>query len=191
VATHHKVEKNDKVAIITTDNFRADSSQQIKSFCRILGCPCGIVYNPEELSMAIKSQPEGLILIDTPGVNPNDSKEIGELLALMKIARLDEIQLVVSASTPARDVEKMLKVFGEVAIDKVLITKLDETEAPGGVVSAVINNGVKLSYICGSREIPGRFTVAAPESLADALTSEKTQETPEPNWEMEAVGIWQ
>jgi len=191
VATHHKIEKNDKVAIITTDNFRADSSHQIKSFCRILGCPCGIVYTPEELSMAIKSQPEGLILIDTPGVNPNDVTEIGELVTLIRAIKLHEIQLVVSASTPARDVQKMLAVFDEVGIDKILITKLDETEAPGGVISAVVNSGRKLSYTCGSREIPGRFGVAVGESLADALTAEKIQETSEPDWEMEAVGIWQ
>ncbi|MCP4581911.1 MAG: hypothetical protein GY839_09845 [candidate division Zixibacteria bacterium] len=191
VATHHKVEKNDKVAIITTDNFRADSSHQIKSFCRILGCPCGIVYTPEELSMAIKSQPDGLILVDTPGVNPNDAKEIGELLTLIKAAKLHEIQLVVSASTPAKDVEKMLAVFDEIGVDKIFITKLDETEAPGGVVTEVINSGKKLSYICSSREIPGRFAVANSESLADAMTTRKSAETSESKWEMEAVGIWQ
>jgi flagellar biosynthesis protein FlhF len=191
VATHHKAGQGEKVAIITTDNFRADSSQQIKSFCRILGCPCGIVYTPEELSMAIRSQSEGLVLIDTPGINPNDVKEIGELHTLIRAAKLHEIHLVVSASTPAADVTRMIEVFQEFSIDKILITKLDETMAPGGVISAVINSGKRLSYISGSREIPGRFNVALPESLADTLTVEDPIEINKPKWEMEAVGIWQ
>jgi len=191
VATHHKISQGDKVAIITTDNFRADSSQQIKSFCRILGCPCGIVYTPEELSMAIKSQPEGLILIDTPGINPNDAKEIGELHTLIRAAKVHEIQLVVSASTPSVDVAKVISAFQEFSIDKILITKLDETIAPGGVISAVIDSGKCLSYTSCSREIPGQFGIAIPESLADAMTTEDSAEIIKPEWEMEAVGIWQ
>jgi len=191
LATHHKVSQGEKVAIITTDNFRADSSQQIKSFCRILGCPCGIVYTPEELSMAIKSQPEGLVLIDTPGINPNDAEEIGELHTLIRAAKLHEIHLVVSASTPAVDVIKIVAAFQEFSIDKILITKLDETAAPGGVISAIIDSGKRLSYTSCSREIPGQFGIAMPESLADAMTAVDNAEIIKPKWEMEAVGIWQ
>ena len=191
VAMNNKIENNQKVAIITADNFRADSSQQIKSYCRIIGCPCGIIYTPEELSMAIKSQDSGLILVDTPGVSPNDDKEIGELQSLIRTAKPNEIHLVIPAFTPAIDVEKMLDVFGEFGIDKIFITKLDETEAPGGVITAVINSGKKLSYISRSREIPGQFGPALPESLVKALIEAKTSDKAEQKWEMEAVGIWQ
>lgn len=191
VATRFKVEQNRKVAIVTTDNFRADSSQQIKSFCRILGCPCGIVYTPEELSMAVKTQPEGLILVDTPGVNPADDKEIGELYSLIRAASLHEIHLVVSAATPSRDIHRLINAFEEFGIDKILISKLDETEAPGGVITAVIESSKKLSYMSNSREIPGNFGLASPETLAEALTANETTERTEPEWQMEAVGIWQ
>ena len=191
VATYFKVNEDQKVAIITTDNFRADSSQQVKSFCRILGCPCGIVYTPEELSMAVKSQSEGLILVDTPGINPNDSKELAELSLLVKAAKLQEIHLVVAASTPSRDIQRTFAAFDEFGIDKILITKMDETEAPGGVISAVISSGKKLSYVSHSREIPGQFGIARPDTLADAMVIEKPQEEIQQTWEMEAVGIWQ
>ncbi len=191
VATQFKVEQNRKVAIVTTDNYRADSSHQVKSFCRILGCPCGIVYTPEELSMAIKSQPEGLILVDTAGVSPNDDKELGELHSLIRAANLHELHLVAAASTPSRDIHRLISTFDEFGIDRILITKLDETQAPGGVITAAIESGKKLSYMSGSREIPGKFNIASSESLADILTSVKTTEISEPEWEMEAVGIWQ
>ena len=85
----------------------------------------------------------------------------------------------------------MFKVFGEFGIDKIFITKLDETEAPGGVITAVINSGKKLSYISSSREIPGQFGPALPESLVKALIEAKTSDKAEQKWEMEAVGIWQ
>lgn len=191
VAMLHKIEEDDKVAIITADNFRADSSQQIKSYCRIIGCPCGVIYTPEELSIAIRSQKEGLILIDTSGISPNDDKEIGEMQSLIRSAKPHEIHLVVPASTPARDLSKMLTAFGEFGIDKIFLTKLDETDAPGGVITAVIDSGKKLSYVSRSREIPGQFGVAVPESLAKALIAEIAVEEIQPKWEMEAVGIWQ
>jgi flagellar biosynthesis protein FlhF len=191
LAMQHKVENNDEIAIITTDNFRADSSQQIKSFCRIIGCPCGVVYSPEELSIAIKSKDQGLILIDTPGVSPYDEKEIGELQSLIRTAKPHEVHLVVPASTPATDMTNILKAYSGFGIDRVLITKFDETEAPGGVISAVISHGKKLSYISRSREIPGQFGPALAETLAGSLFIEKTVEDIKPEWEMEAVGIWQ
>jgi len=141
--------------------------------------------------MAIKSQPEGLVLIDTPGINPNDAEEIGELHTLIRAAKLHEIHLVVSASTPAVDVIKIVAAFQEFSIDKILITKLDETAAPGGVISAIIDSGKRLSYTSCSREIPGQFGIAMPESLADAMTAVDNAEIIKPKWEMEAVGIWQ
>ena len=191
IATHFKVENNFRVAIVTTDNFRADSSHQVKSICRILDCPCGIVYTPEELSTAIKSQTEGLLLIDTPGVSPDDSKGISEIAALAHAAKADEIHLVVTASTPARDVKKIIAAFEEFGIDRILLTKLDETEAPGGVITAAIESQKSFSYMTSSREIPGRFGIVSPEVLADALISESEMAEAKPEWEMEAVGIWQ
>jgi flagellar biosynthesis protein FlhF len=191
IATHFKVENNVRVAIITTDNFRADSSHQVKSICRILDCPCGIVYSPEELSTAIKSQTEGLLLIDTPGISPGDSKGISEVAALAHAAKADEIHLVVTASTPARDVMKIMAAFEEFGIDRILLAKLDETEAPGGVITAAIESQKPFSYMTSSREIPGRFGIVSPEVLADALTSESETTDAKPEWEMEAVGIWQ
>ncbi|MCD6162464.1 MAG: flagellar biosynthesis protein FlhF [candidate division Zixibacteria bacterium] len=191
LAMNYKIESNDRIAIITSDNFRADSSQQVKSYCRIIGCPFGVVYSPEELSMAIKSQEQGLILIDTPGVSPNNDEEISELLSLIRASKPHEIHLVIPASTPAKDVANMLDSFNEFGINKILVSKLDETKACGGVVTAVVNSGKKLSYLCRSREIPGQFGPALPESLAGALVVDDSSDNSEPKYEMEAVGIWQ
>ena len=141
--------------------------------------------------MAIKSQENGLLLIDTSGVSPNNEKEIGELQSLIRTAKPHEIHLVVPAATPARDMTNMFKAFEELGINRVFISKFDETEAPGGVITAVINSGKQLSYLSRSREIPGQFGLALPESLARALLAEKTIGEIEPEWEMEAVGIWQ
>jgi flagellar biosynthesis protein FlhF len=191
VAMLNKLERNGQMAIISADNFRADSSQQIKSFCRILSCPCAIVFSPEELTMAIKSQDQGLLLIDTPGVNPRDSHDMGELQALVRAAKPHEIHLVVTAATPAKDMFDMLKAFGDFGVDKILITKLDETASPGGVVTAAIKSNKKLSYVSRSREIPGQFAVATSETLAEAVLSEASAEEDKPIWQTEVVGIWQ
>lgn len=141
--------------------------------------------------MAIKSQDEGLLLIDTPGINPRDDRDMGEIRSLIRVARPHEVHLVVSASTPAKDMFNMFGSFGEFGIDKIFITKLDETEAPGGVITAVISSGKRLSYVCRSREIPGKFGVADPESLAKAVLTGSPAREDKPQWQMEAVGIWQ
>lgn len=187
----HKMDKSGQLAIVSADNFRADSSQQIKSFCRILSCPCAVVFSPEELTMAIKSQNQGLILIDTPGINPRDGHELGELQALVRAAKPHEIHLVVAAGTSALDMAEMLKSFGDFAIDKILITKMDETSTPGGITTSLIKSGKKPSYISRSREIPGQFGPVVPQALADSILMQSEKENHKQVWQTEVVGIWQ
>ncbi len=141
--------------------------------------------------MAIKSKSRGLLLIDTPGVNPRNDKEMDELQSLIKAAKPHEVHLVVSASTPAKDMVNMLESFGEFGTDKIFISKLDETEAPGGVITAVIGSGKRLSYVSCSREVPGQFGIANPESLAMAVLTGSPVKEGKPQWQMEAVGVWQ
>jgi len=141
--------------------------------------------------MAIKSQENGLLLIDTPGINPRDSHDLGELQALVRAARPHEIHLVVAADTAAIDMFDMLKAFGDFAVDKILVTKLDQTASPGGVITSVIKTGKKLSYVSRSREIPGQFAAGIPDALAEAVLGNQTSETEKPIWQTEVVGIWQ
>jgi len=190
-ATRHKINNGGKVAIITTDNFRADSNQQIKSFCRILGCPCGIVYTPDELAMAIRSQSEGLLLIDTSGMSPTCAGDIEELKQLAQAANAHEIHLVIPAAMPAGDIAALLRATKPIKIDRIFVTKLDETIAPGGVITGALNAGVKFSYISRSREISDDLNLANPETLADALLAVENKPASEPEFELEAVGIWQ
>lgn len=191
IAMNHKLDGNTPLAVISADNFRADSGQQIKSYCRIISCPCAIVYGGDELSMAIKSQKEGLILIDTPGVNPRNAGDVSELLTLVRAARPHEIYLVVAASTPAADLFDYLNAFSDLNVDKFLITKLDETISIGGVIAAAVKSGKKLSFVSRSREIPGQFVIASPELLAEMAFEESSEQKSINNWQMEVVGLWQ
>ncbi len=191
LAMNHKVQHGSHLAIISADNFRADSGHQIKSYCRILSCPCAIVYSGDELSMAIKSQKEGLVLVDTPGVNPRDRNDVGELLTLVRAARPHEIHLVLAANTPATDIYEMLDAFADFNLDKLLITKLDETFSVGGAIAASIKSGKKLSYVSRSREIPGQFLPASPELLVETVFDESREPDSRPTWQTEVVGLWQ
>ncbi len=191
LAMNHKVQHGSRLAIVSADNFRADSGHQIKSYCRILSCPCAIVYSGDELSMAIKSQQDGLILVDTPGVNPRDRNDVGELLALVRAARPHEIHLVLAANTPAADIFAMFESFADFNLDKILITKLDETFSAGGVITASIKSGKKLSFVSRSREIPGQFLPASSELLVETVLDETREPETRPTWQTEVVGLWQ
>jgi len=191
LAMNHKVQHGSRLAIVSADNFRADSGHQIKSYCRILSCPCAVVYSGDELSMAIKSQQEGLILIDTPGVNPRDRNDVGELLSLVRAARPHEIHLVLAANTPATDIFGMFESFADFNLDKLLITKLDETFSAGGVITASIKSGKRLSFVSRSREIPGQFLPASSELLVETVLDETREPESRPTWQTEVVGLWQ
>ena len=109
----------------------------------------------------------------------------------MQAAGADEIHLVTPAATPAGDIKALLNASRSIEIDRIFVTKLDETVAPGGIITAALNTGLKFSYASRSREISGDLNLVNPESLADALLAVANQPTVEPEFELEAVGIWQ
>ena len=65
-----------------------------------------------------------------------------------------EIHLAVSATTKRSDIEEIMHQFEPFRYKAVIITKIDETSKIGNVISAVIKNNKKLSYITDGQMVP-------------------------------------
>jgi flagellar biosynthesis protein FlhF len=170
LAANLKLREKRKVGLITIDTFRIAAIDQLKRYADILGAPLRVVGSPEEMRTAIDSMSDcEHILIDTAGRSPNDSMKLNELKRFLSFAEPDEVFLVLSTTASEGCVELALEKFGEVRVDKLIFTKLDEAAQVGVVLNVVrkINKG--LAYITTGQDVPDDIEVGHGKKLAQLI----------------------
>ena len=155
------------VTLVTTDNFRADSREQLMSLANVIGCRFHAVTSPEELTVLLKTIKQGVVIIDTSGIST--SSDMAELVTLVGAANPHEVNLVIPASIPAQDIHNFINDCPDLGVDKLLVTKLDQSRHRGGIVAAAIEHGLRFSYQSASRELPGNFDLFDPRLFVSAF----------------------
>ncbi len=157
------------VGLITVDTYRIAAVEQLKTYAEIIGIPVQVAYSPRELKDSIARMADrDLILIDTAGRSQNNYLQMGELKNYLE--GIDaEIHLVISATTKSSDVDEIVKAFGQVSIDRVIITKLDETTTYGVVLQTCERTNAPLSFVTTGQGVPEDIEVATNEKIAQLI----------------------
>ncbi len=151
-----------KVRMVTIDYYRIAAEQQIKKYGEIMKIPVSVVTNREELKrvLALYGNAE-LILIDTIGKSPRDYEKLGEMKNILDvIGKRNETYLAVSATTKTSDLEDILRQFEPFDYRSIILTKLDETNRIGNIVSVLSEKGKKISYLSDGQSVPQDFEEA-------------------------------
>lgn len=170
LAANLKLREKRKVGLITLDTFRIAAIDQLKRYADILATPLKVVGNPEDIKAAIESMSDcDFILIDTAGRSPKDSLKLSELKRFLDFAEPDEVHLVLSTTSSESSVELALEKFGEVRVDKLIFTKLDEAAQLGVVLNVArkINKG--LAYVTTGQDVPDDIEVGHGRRLANRI----------------------
>ncbi len=163
-----------KVGFITTDTYRIGAPEQLKVYADLLKLPFQVLYDVDEIEDALKSFEEcDLVLIDTAGKNTKDSEYQNELTTLLNLSGAEEVFLVISAATGHRTCFNILSSYEYLKDYKLIVTKLDEVESPGIILSARMASGKPISYITNGQNVPDDILVFDPEKLAKSLITKK------------------
>jgi len=145
------------VRMITIDAFRIGAQYQLESTGNIMQIPVSCVDNKMALrkEIALYSQEIDLFLVDTIGKSPKDSSKLGEMKEILEgCGRTAEYHLVISAGTKTSDIEKIMQQFEPFNYKSVVITKMDETDRIGNVLSALAEKRKSVSYITNGQTVP-------------------------------------
>jgi flagellar biosynthesis protein FlhF len=145
------------VKMITIDAFRIGAKAQLESYGNIMQINVSCVDNRQDLrkEIAIHSEDTDLFLIDTIGKSPKDAARLGEMKEILDGAgRSAEYHLVIGATTKASDIEDIMRQFEPFNYKSILLTKLDETERIGNVISALAEKKKPVSYITDGQKVP-------------------------------------
>ena len=147
-----------KVRLITIDGYRIGAKEQLVKAGNIMEIPVTYVDNKQNLrkEIAIHSVDTDMFLVDTIGKSPKDASKLGEMKEILDGAgRSTEFHLVISAGTKTSDIENIMRQFEPFNYKSVVLTKMDETDRIGNIISALAEKKKSVSYITDGQAVPG------------------------------------
>ncbi len=145
-----------RTGVICADTFRPGAYEQLKTLCSGDNIPC--FGDPDEPD-AMKTVAAGLdalsgtevVIIDTQGRHALEDDLISEIIAINEAVHATHRWLVIDAALGQQASEQARRFHEAIAIDGVIITKMDGTAKGGGALSAVSETGSGVVFI-GSGE---------------------------------------
>jgi flagellar biosynthesis protein FlhF len=174
LAANLKLKERHRVGLITLDTYRIAAVDQLKRYADIIGSPLRVVGGAEELRDAAQSMSNcEFLLIDTAGRSPNDALKLNELKGILAAIEPDEVHLVVAATASQHCLELAASRFGEVRLDKIIFTKLDEAANVGVLLNVVRKLNRSVSYLTTGQDVPDDIEVGQARRLAQLILGEE------------------
>lgn len=108
----------------------------------------------------------GLIVVDTPALNPANADSIAAVKRMLESVRPDDVHLLVPGGTTAEAASSLAAALAlHVSFSRVMLTKLDADPRVGGAVGLSIGSGRPFSYVMENRDL----RPADPLELADLV----------------------
>lgn len=157
IASGFKMNKNTKMALVTSDTYRIAAVEQLRIYANILGVPLKVIYSAEELEQSKEEFNDyDIVLIDTAGRSHKNTEQKDDLEALLNTIddSNKEIYLVLSATTKYKDLVRITETYSTIANYRVIFTKLDETICMGNILNVRMMTGATLSYATWGQNVP-------------------------------------
>ncbi|HVY63517.1 MAG TPA: flagellar biosynthesis protein FlhF [Gammaproteobacteria bacterium] len=157
----HSVEE---LGLVSTDTYRIGARQQLANFARILRAPMHVAESAQDLRRVLEGfANKKLVLIDTAGMSQRDVR-LANQFATLKVDGYDvRTVLALSAGADRGCLAEAMKVFDAARPEALIVTKLDEAVALGGVLSLAIRSSLPLAYLSDGQRVPEDLHCAAPK----------------------------
>jgi flagellar biosynthesis protein FlhF len=157
----HSVEE---LGLVSTDTYRVGARQQLSNFARILRAPMHVAETSDELRRVLDGfSRKKLVLIDTAGMSQRDVRLANQFETLRVEGHRVRSVLALSAGADRGCLAEALNVFQSANPEALIITKLDEAAALGGVLSLAIRAALPIAYLSDGQRVPEDLHLAAPK----------------------------
>jgi flagellar biosynthesis protein FlhF len=147
------LEARKRVAFVTVDTYRIGATEQLARYGEIMGAPVLVARNAAELGRAIERVSDAeLVLVDTAG--RSSPEDVARQAALVRTVPRVQMHLVVSAASGALELAAVADRYRALAPDRLVVTKVDESAGPGGIVSAAVRICRPIACIADGQRVP-------------------------------------
>ena len=148
-ATTHEGNRPE-ICFITTDTMRVGAMEQLERWGKHMGSRVYKAERAEDLKTLYDENRANMdaIFIDTSGFSPNDATHIAQMKLLLEVPGMNpDIYLAFTAGTKARDLQNIMQNYEPFGYKSVIVTKCDESEQFGNVISVLFDKHKSISYI--------------------------------------------
>ena len=168
IAAHAILDSRLKVSLVTVDTYRIGASEHIQRYGEIMNVPTHVARDEASLREAIfRSGDAHLVLIDTAG--RSDAAALAAQAQLLHKVEGVECHLVLSAASGAREIRAAAKRFHAYKAQRLIFSKLDESDGPGSILSATTETNVAVSCVTDGQRVPEDIHPASGQSLVDRV----------------------
>lgn len=162
IAAHCVLKKQKKVALVTTDTYRIAAVEQLKTYAKILNIPLEVAYSIDDFKNAIHQFKHfDLIIVDSAGRNFRNRLYVEELSKVIDFEHNAETYLVLSLTSKYEDMKEIIHQFSLIPIEKVILTKKDETSTYGAMLNIPLELGKGIAYVTNGQNVPDDMVEAA------------------------------
>lgn len=171
-------QQRQKVGLLTTDTYRIAAVEQLKTYAGILNIPLEVVSNPNDLQKSMEAL-KGcqMVFMDSAGRNYLEEEYIEEINQFLRYEAPQENYLVLSMTTRWRDMRNIVEQMKSVPIDKLILTKWDETCCYGVALNMVYHYPYPLSYVTLGQGVPQDIMQTDPLFMAKKILGVDENET--------------
>jgi flagellar biosynthesis protein FlhF len=180
LAAQHCVGSQNNIQVVTIDTYRIAAPDELRSYAAILGIGCQVLETAGAIPKAIhEHRNKDLILIDTPGLSRSEMDVAEDLRPILAAQPIIDTHLVLPASMRGSDLARIAEQYMVFQPRKMILTRLDETETLGHILSCGVRLGLSVSFLSRGQRIPEDLERATEDSLLDfALASFREMRVP-------------
>jgi flagellar biosynthesis protein FlhF len=154
-------------SLFTIDTLRIAAADQLRSYASILGVPFQVLETPASLTAVLENlRPNDTAFIDTPGFATVDMADASGWAAILTSNTGIDVHLVLPASMRSADQRRIADQYEIFSPRKLLFTKLDETEALGGMITLSLLLRKPISFLSSGQQIPEDLDCAEADKIA-------------------------
>ncbi len=174
LAANLKLSAAARVGLVTVDTYRIAAVEQLRTYAEIIDVPLAVAADPRQMKQAMEQLEDvDIIFIDTAGRGPRDEVKIRELAEFLDQAEPDQVHLVLSAAASPKSLRAAADRFAAASINRIILTKLDELEAPGALLGAVALSTRPISYLTTGQTVPDDIEPADRDRLARLILGQE------------------
>lgn len=163
-------QQRQKVGLLTTDTFRIAAVDQLKTYASILHVPLEVVSDAGKLKEAMdRLKGCHIVFMDSAGRNYLEEEYIEEINQYLRFDVPQENYLVLSMTTRWRDMRKIVEQMKAVPVDKLILTKWDETSCYGVALNMVYHYPYPLAYVSLGQGVPQDIMAADAAFMAKKI----------------------
>ena len=145
----------------------ADGGTALRSQLAEWGVEVEVMATGEQARARVEAvRGHAAVIIDTPAVSVNDTREVAALARDLELIGLYEVHLALAATLSGPAAREQTRAFGDLGASRIVLTHADETEHVGPVLGLAMAEGMPVSYVAPA---PGRLVPADARQLAARL----------------------